>query len=56
MPFESRYVITENIERFEALLRDDRLDLRQIRTVEFLLAQARAELIEVSSKIRSAAA
>jgi hypothetical protein len=44
MPFQSRYVITENIERFETLLRDGSLDRRQIRTVETLLAQARAEL------------
>jgi hypothetical protein len=44
MPFQSRYVITENIERFETLLRDGWLDRRQIRTVETLLAQARADL------------
>jgi hypothetical protein len=40
----SRYVIIENIERFEILLRDGQLDSRQIQTVEFLLAQARDDL------------
>ncbi len=46
MPFQNHYVITENIERFEGLLREGELDSMQTRTVEFLLAQARAELAE----------
>ena len=46
MPFQNHYVITENIERFEGLLREGELDSLETRTVEFLLAQARAELAE----------
>ncbi len=46
MPFQNHYVITENIEQFEGLLREGELDSLQTRTVEFLLAQARAELAE----------
>ena len=37
MPFQNHYVITENIERFEGLLREGELDSMQTRTVEFLL-------------------
>lgn len=44
MPIHRRYVLAENIERFETLLRDGPLDGRQIGTVEALLAQARADL------------
>ena len=44
MPFQNRYVITENIARFEALLREGHLDSTQIQTVEFLLARVRVEL------------
>ena len=39
-----RYVASENIERFETLLRDGRLDGRQTEMVTRLLAQARADL------------
>jgi hypothetical protein len=46
MPFQNRYIITENIERFEVLLREGLLDHGQTRTVECLLAQARVELAE----------
>jgi hypothetical protein len=49
MACSSRYIITENIERFETLLRAGRLDSRQTTTVEFLLAQARNELAMLDS-------
>ena len=39
-----RYVASENIERFEKLLRGGRLDRQQTEIVAGLLAQARAEL------------
>jgi hypothetical protein len=38
-----RYIVSENIERFEALLRSGQLDRGQINVVRALLAQARAE-------------
>jgi len=38
-----RYIVSENIERFEALLRSGQLDRGQIDVVRALLAQARAE-------------
>jgi hypothetical protein len=38
------YIVGENIERFEALLRSGQLDRQQIDVVKALLAQARAEL------------
>lgn len=39
-----RYVASENIERFQSLLRNGRLDRQQRETVKSLLAQARADL------------
>ena len=39
-----RYVIHENIERFETLLQSGQLDREQTAVVRMLLAQARADL------------
>jgi hypothetical protein len=56
MRFRGRSVITENIERFEVLLRDGRLNHRHIVAVQARLAQARAELAVWDSQNRAAAA
>lgn len=49
MSSHSRYVITENIERFEHLLRGGGLDRQQSETVVSLLAQAREALAELEN-------
>lgn len=52
---QARYVITENIERFETLLRDGRLDSQQARTVQTLLTLARTELADFDASCVPAA-
>jgi len=52
----SRYVITENIARFEALLRGGGLDDRQAGTVTGLLAQACSDLVELDRDCAQASA
>ena len=47
------YVVRENIERFEHLLRSGRLDPRQAEIVAELLAQARRELAHLMGVSRS---
>ncbi|HTW69330.1 MAG TPA: hypothetical protein VME47_05540 [Acetobacteraceae bacterium] len=47
------YIVGENVERFETLLRSGRLDGEQIGVVRTLLAQARAELATLECVCRT---
>ena len=49
-----RYIVSENVERFESLLRTGHLERGQIDVVRALLAQARAELATLEPAPRAA--
>jgi hypothetical protein len=50
MPYDARYVLTENIDRFQRLLLHGRLDGDQRGTVGRLLVQAREELADLDRR------
>lgn len=55
MTEQSRYVVVENIERFEAILRAGPLDAGQTETVRSLLCEARADLAQLDRAAASVA-